>query len=86
MSPSGVPPKKQNGQARGRRRIDGKLLLGIRETGDALGLTEKATRARIERGEIPARRLGGRIVVLRTELEAYVAALPRVVVSVAETK
>jgi hypothetical protein len=74
-----TPPKKKVGQARGRRRIDGKLILGIRETGELLGLTEKATRARIERGDIPARRLGGRVVVLRTELEAFVAALPRVV-------
>jgi excisionase family DNA binding protein len=81
-----TPPKKQNGQARGRRRIDGKLILGIQEAGELLGLTEKATRARIERGEIPARRLGGRIVVLRAELEAYVAALPRVVSVGQETK
>jgi excisionase family DNA binding protein len=81
-----TPPKKQNGQARGRRRIDGKLILGIQEAGELLGLTEKATRARIERGEIPARRLGGRIVVLRAELEASVAALPRVVSVGQETK
>ncbi len=79
-----TPPAKKPGQARGRRRIDGKLLLGIRESGELIGLSEKAPRSRIERGEIPARRLGGRIVVLRTELEAYVAALPRVVVSVGQ--
>lgn len=77
--------KDGNPLPRGPRRIGGTLLLGIPEAGELLGLTEKATRARIERGEIPARRFGGRVVVVRAELEAFILALPRVV-SVEEAK
>jgi hypothetical protein len=41
--------------------------------------TEKQTRAQISRGLLPARRFGGRVIVLRAELLAHLHALPRVV-------
>jgi len=53
-----------------------RLTLSIPEVADRLGKTELATRRMIERGELPARRWGRRIVVLRDELEHYVHALP----------
>jgi hypothetical protein len=47
-----------------------------------LGWTEKATRARIVRRELPHRRLGrdgrGRIVLIKSELLAWLSALPGV--------
>lgn len=54
-------------------------LLRIPEVARLLGITELAARRMIERGTIPARRLGvRRIVVLRDELEAVLKSLPAV--------
>ncbi len=41
-----------------------------------LGTTEKAIRARIDRRQLPFRRLGRRIIFLRSELRSYLDALP----------
>ncbi len=41
-----------------------------------IGLAEKKTRAMVARGLIPHRRLGGRIVFIRAELERWLASLP----------
>lgn len=41
-----------------------------------LGTTEIAIRARVRRRQLPFRRFGRRIVFLRAELTAYLAALP----------
>lgn len=41
-----------------------------------LGTTEKAIRARVDRRQLPFRRLGGRIIFLRSELMAFLDALP----------
>lgn len=62
-----------------RRRLRGRLL-DVAAVADELGASEKAIRARIARGDIPARRLGrGRVIVLREELDAWLASLPPVV-------
>jgi len=45
-----------------------------------LGATEKAVRQRIARRLLPFRRLGGRIVFLRAELETFLSDLPGVTV------
>jgi hypothetical protein len=41
-----------------------------------LGDTPKGTRSKIARGLIPHRRLAGRIILVRSELEQWLAALP----------
>jgi len=41
-----------------------------------IGKTELATRRAIERGQLPARRWGRRIVILADELESFLRALP----------
>ena len=58
----------------GPRRIDG-AMMDIGRGAAFLGLPPKAARARIERGTLPYRRLGGRIVFLRRELERFLESL-----------
>jgi hypothetical protein len=72
------PTRKRDGQAKGRRTING-IALDI-AAGTALigNPTEKTTRAQIARGLLLYRRLGGRIILLRDELIAYLHALPGV--------
>ncbi len=65
------PPRKKTGQARGRRSIRG-ALCGVPEAGDFLGMSEKAVRARVARRQIPFKKLGGRIVFSRRELEEFI--------------
>ena len=60
-----------------RRTVNG-ALLGIPEAAAYLGMTERATRWYVEQGLIPYRRLGGRIVFKRSELESFVDDLPGV--------
>jgi excisionase family DNA binding protein len=50
-------------------------LLDVRQTASLLGLSEKAVRSRVDRRLMPFRRLGGRVVFVRAELDAFVAAL-----------
>ena len=50
--------------------------LSIPEVARRLGRTETATRRAIERGTIPARKWGRRVVVLAVELDAFLQALP----------
>ena len=52
------------------------VALRIPEVARILGCTELAARRMIDRGEVPARRWGRRVVVLRDELEAHLRALP----------
>jgi len=52
------------------------LALDVRHAAALLGLSEKATRARVARRLIPFRKLGGRVVFLRIELEAWLSSLP----------
>src|SRR5262245_40067744 len=63
-----VPPS-------GRRHVAGRLLLDVSQTASLLGLSEKAIRNRVDRRLLPFRRLGGRVVFVRAELDAFVAAL-----------
>ena len=68
------PPKKKTGQALGPRRIDG-AMMDLERGGAFLGWKPKMTRARVARGTVPFRRLGGRIVFVKTELEEFLQAL-----------
>jgi hypothetical protein len=67
-------PRKQPGQGRGPRRLDG-LALGVREAAALVGDTEKGIRGKASRHLIPFRRLGGRIIFLRSELETWLHSL-----------
>lgn len=48
----------------------------IPEAARAIGITEKALRQRIWRGEIPIRRLGKRVLILKSELQEFLSSLP----------
>lgn len=74
------PPRKQAGVATGPRRLNGELL-DVATAARELGDTENGTRAKIARGLLPHRRLGGRIVILRDELHAFLRQLPGVTVA-----
>jgi excisionase family DNA binding protein len=50
--------------------------LTIAEAARPLGLTEKAVRQRILRGQLPYRKLGMRILIPSNELDQFLAALP----------
>lgn len=54
----------------------GGSYLKVVETAEFLGITEKAVRRRIERGELPYRRWGRRLLISAVELEAFLAGLP----------
>jgi predicted DNA-binding transcriptional regulator AlpA len=51
--------------------------LRIPDVARRLGWTETATRRAIERGQLPSRRWGARVVVLADELERFLTDLPR---------
>jgi excisionase family DNA binding protein len=57
-----------------------RLVYTVSEVGELLGgASEMAIRHLIDRHALPARRLGRRrVVVLASELEGYLAALPRI--------
>jgi excisionase family DNA binding protein len=48
----------------------------IAEAALPLSMTEKAVRKRIERGQLPYRKLGRRILIPVDELDQFLAALP----------
>jgi hypothetical protein len=76
------PPKKRKrdlGEPKQVRRLDGDLL-DVATAARSIGDTEKGARAKISRGLLPHRRLGGRIVILRDELHAFLRQLPGVTV------
>jgi excisionase family DNA binding protein len=52
------------------------LAYTVRDVATLLGRSEPAIRAMIARGQLPARRQGGRVFVLAEDLKAYLAALP----------
>lgn len=53
-------------------------VLGVKEVAELFGDTPQAIRMRVYRGLLPARRLGGKIVFLRKELEEFLRNLPKV--------
>jgi hypothetical protein len=57
--------------------LEESLVLGILEVARLIGRTELATRRVIQRGQLPARKLGGRVVVLRAEFLEFLHALPQ---------
>jgi excisionase family DNA binding protein len=53
-----------------------KKYLTIAEAAPPLGLSEKAVRQKIFRGQLPYRKLGRRVLIPADELEQFLAALP----------
>ena len=53
-----------------------RVLLSIPDVARLTGRTETAIRRAIERGQIPSRKWGHRIVVLADELESFLRGLP----------
>jgi hypothetical protein len=51
-------------------------VLDIPQVAHIIGRSELATRRAIERGQIPARRGGRRVVVLADDLDKFLASLP----------
>lgn len=54
---------------------DQRLIYRIPDLARLLGCSELAVRRMVERGELPSRRWGRRVVVLRNELEAHLQSL-----------
>jgi excisionase family DNA binding protein len=52
------------------------LIFSIPEVARRLGWTDLQTRRAVERGQLPARRWGRRVVVLCEDLEGHLRALP----------
>lgn len=50
--------------------------LTVEQTAAELGLTPKAVRQRILRGQLPFRKLGKRLLIPAAELEIFLASLP----------
>src|SRR5262245_36364265 len=72
------PPPRRKGPQASPRSLNGQMLYGMAEACKKFGLRTKALWNRVARGEIPHRKLGGRIVFIQTEIDAFVAALPGV--------
>jgi excisionase family DNA binding protein len=51
-------------------------FFGVGETAQILGITQRAVRKRIARGELPFRRWGKRVLIPARELEVFMEGLP----------
>jgi hypothetical protein len=66
------PPEKQDAPRRKPSVING-ALMDVRTASAFCGWTEKTTRALIARAVIPHRKVGARVVFVRSELEEWIA-------------
>jgi hypothetical protein len=71
------PPKKARGRKTGARRFNGEVV-DVDGAAALLGCSAKAVRARVARGLLPHRRVGGRVIFLRAELLLFFERLPGV--------
>ena len=83
MSPNdpaagGSTEKKEKKEHRGPGQPIAGLLLTPAAAGRELGLSPKTTREWITKKWLPSRQLGGRTVIVRAELERFIAGLPPV--------
>ncbi len=70
-------PRKQEGQALGRRSFNGSVK-DVAAMAERLGVSEGKIRSATDRGLLPYRKWGGRIIFISSEVEAFFAALPGV--------
>lgn len=68
------PPKKKKGQGTGPHTING-AVLDVRTLSAFCGWSQKTTRGLVDRRLIPLRRVGGRIIFIRSEIEHWLAGL-----------
>ncbi len=80
----GVPPKKQAGDATGRRALNG-MTKDVATMAEWLGTNEGKVRSAVGRGLLPYRRWGGRLVFLEDEVQEFLRKLPGVSVEEALT-
>ena len=67
---------KKAGDGKGILRTMNGAILDVLGLSEFLGVGQKAIRERVSRKEIPYRKLGGRIVFVRSEIEKFVEGLP----------
>ena len=60
--------------SKAKKTING-ALLDIAQGAEFLGITQRALRARVARHQVPFRKMGGRVVFVRVELEKWIEAL-----------
>ena len=60
------------------------VLLNIQQAAELLGTSERWIRRRVERKLLPHRRISGRIVFIRSELEQFIENLPGTTLSEAK--
>jgi len=53
------------------------FVLRVPDVARFLGTTDENARKMIQRGQIPSRRMGKRVIVLKDELEVYLKKLPK---------
>ena len=66
-----------------RRTVNG-VLMGVPEAAALIGNSERSLRALVAAGVVPYRKLGGRVVFRREELEKWIERLPGVSLKDAE--
>lgn len=57
---------------------DPRVAYSVSEVAEALGISIRSVRQRIKSGELPARRVGARVLILASDLRIYLASLPPV--------
>lgn len=53
--------------------MSAQLAVSVRQAADATSLSERIIRAAINRRDLPARRVGTRLVILTADLEAWLS-------------
>ncbi len=53
------------------------IALRIPDVAQLLGCSDEAARKLVQRGLLPSRRMGKRVIVLKDELEAHLKKLPK---------
>ncbi len=69
------PPPKKQGQAQNRRAFNG-ILMDVLGLASYLGTSEHTIRSRVRRREIPFKKMGGRLLFLKHEIDRYLEQLP----------
>jgi excisionase family DNA binding protein len=59
-----------------RRSLVSNAILSVRQAAEFFGTTEKAIRRRIEGGKLPYRKMGTKVVFIKSDLERFVERLP----------
>ena len=69
------PPVKRAGTAKQARRFDG-VVLDVRSLAHYWGTSEHTIRARARRRQIPFKKMNGRLLFLKNDIDRYLEQLP----------